>query len=156
MNEPAEIPPPPKRECGGCTLCCKLVGVTQIAKPRNKWCGFCTPGVGCQVHEKEHIPASCDSFACAWLMGIGSDAARPDKTKVVLITNGERLSAVNDPSSPGAWREGEIGAMLRQAAKSGTMTMVVTGNRALVLGPKWQETDVSAVFQDFLDKGLLV
>lgn len=36
----------PMRTCGSCTLCCKVMAITALKKPMNKWCEFCDKGTG--------------------------------------------------------------------------------------------------------------
>jgi len=37
------------RACGTCTLCCKVVAVTELAKAAGQWCLHCRPGRGCSI-----------------------------------------------------------------------------------------------------------
>lgn len=39
------------RSCAGCTLCCKLLAVEALAKPRAKWCPHCDSKQGCTIYE---------------------------------------------------------------------------------------------------------
>ena len=81
--------------CESCTLCCKLVGVKEIAKPPGKWCPHCAPGKGCGIYQER--PAMCAAFQCLWLANhesdegrkIFTDAMRPDRCKVVFTADEE-------------------------------------------------------------------
>ena len=55
----------PGRRCGSCTLCCKVLAITELQKPRGTWCPDCSPGKGCNIYETR--PAECRSFMCGWL-----------------------------------------------------------------------------------------
>jgi hypothetical protein len=35
-----------KRECGKCSLCCKLAPIRELNKPIDAWCPHCRPGHG--------------------------------------------------------------------------------------------------------------
>lgn len=82
------------RQCGECRMCCKYMYVaekgTRGGKPYEfiqypgSWCKHVDMKKGCKVHHTAEQPYSCRSFACAWLMGLGSDADRPDKNKIIV------------------------------------------------------------------------
>ena len=46
-TDPSAMKVVPGRECGSCSLCCKVYNVPEIEKPAGKWCRHCTPGKGC-------------------------------------------------------------------------------------------------------------
>ena len=54
------------RECGDCTLCCKVMAIEQLAKPASAWCPHCKPGRGCRIYADR--PAECRAFSCLWLV----------------------------------------------------------------------------------------
>lgn len=57
----------PGRDCGKCSLCCKLLYVSELQKPANRWCGHCKPGKGgCSIYNER--PSICRTYACGWLM----------------------------------------------------------------------------------------
>src|SRR5436305_14221849 len=39
------------RSCGDCTLCCKLLSITELEKPIGKWCPHCEIGKGCKIYD---------------------------------------------------------------------------------------------------------
>ena len=53
------------RNCGTCTLCCKVLEIAELNKPMGSWCAKCKPGVGCTIHD--HKPAECTTFNWAYL-----------------------------------------------------------------------------------------
>src|SRR5580698_7880286 len=59
-----EAPLVPGRECGSCTLCCKVYHVAEIDKVAGKWCQHCKPGSGCAIHDS--LPKQCAEFNCLW------------------------------------------------------------------------------------------
>lgn len=70
------------RICGNCTACCRPLPILESGKPIGVWCKHCDKGVGCRIYESR--PDSCRGFFCQWLMGVGADESRPDKTRVIL------------------------------------------------------------------------
>ena len=109
----------PGRECGTCTLCCKVYALPALAKPPGLWCRHCTPGKGCGVHDA--LPDQCRQFFCLWM----ADATlppewRPDRAKFVLTVfpqNGFVYGQV-DPGAPGAWRRAPYHDALRAMART--------------------------------------
>jgi hypothetical protein len=122
---------PTKRECGGCTLCCKLLAVPAIEKPQDKWCKHCTIGVGCAINGSEQRPEACGLFDCLWLQGYGDDNMRPDKSKVVMgmTSDGKSLVLYVDPSRPEAFREPAIDKTIDKLIANGMKVFVVCGDK---------------------------
>lgn len=71
-----------ERTCGGCTACCKTHKIPEIFKPARTWCVECQIGKGCAIYEAR--PDPCRTFRCQWLLGGGTDADRPDRSKLVV------------------------------------------------------------------------
>ncbi len=55
----------PGRECGTCTLCCKVYALPELEKPPGVWCKHCAPGKGCKIHDAP--PDPCRLFNCLWM-----------------------------------------------------------------------------------------
>lgn len=90
------------RNCGECTLCCKLMGVPELKKPSAKWCVSCDQGKGCTVYEER--PQSCRNFQCFWLMDENfPDEFRPDRIHALAAFNDVKDSCVLhvDPAKRG-------------------------------------------------------
>ncbi|MGL4727317.1 MAG: YkgJ family cysteine cluster protein [Bosea sp. (in: a-proteobacteria)] len=97
--------PAPGRDCGTCTLCCKVFDVPSLNKSMGKWCQHCTPGRGCGIHETR--PQHCRAFHCAWMTEswLGPEW-KPERSKFVLTIDHVThfLFAQVDPGSPNAWK----------------------------------------------------
>lgn len=108
------------RACGTCSLCCKVVGVEEIAKPGGAWCPHCPRGKGCSIYESRY--ASCRSFYCLWMTehGLGPEW-KPERAKFALVKteNGRHLTACVDPGSPSAWRRSPYYENLKRWAIEG-------------------------------------
>ena len=59
--------PAPGKTCGSCTLCCKVVGVAELKKPADVWCGHCNKAKGCKIYDTR--PQECRTFYCLFLLG---------------------------------------------------------------------------------------
>jgi hypothetical protein len=118
------------RQCGGCTLCCKLVPVEELGKAAGQRCTHQRHGKGCAIYEKR--PWSCREWSCMWLIGVEDGEPlrlrRPDHVHYVIdsvpdivrVTNnatGEvtQLDVMQiwcDPKHPTAWEDPDLLDML--------------------------------------------
>jgi Fe-S-cluster containining protein len=129
------------RSCGVCSLCCKLLEVSEISKPEGKWCVHCAPGrERCTIHDRR--PDQCRSFYCGWLtMGNLGDDWRPTKAKMVLSpgADGKLITVHVDPAFPNAWKEDPYHGMLRKLARDAAdakgQVVVYLKKRAIVILP---------------------
>src|SRR6266508_5697087 len=70
------------RECGSCSLCCRLLQIKILDKPAGEWCKHCDPGHGCKIHAVK--PDICKTYQCQWLLGRGDDEWYPLKSKIIM------------------------------------------------------------------------
>lgn len=89
------------RTSGECSACCTVVGVDDLPTPKATWtrCDHEQAGGGCSIYAER--PTPCRRYKCAWLIGLGTEAERPD-----------RIGIIADP-----WRPpdgGELGLHLRE------------------------------------------
>jgi len=120
MSDPSGPPtlaPIAGRSCAGCTLCCKVLPVRELAKPAGTWCQQCEPGAGCRIYAER--PLGCRDFFCGWLLN-GEVAAhwRPRESRMVLHFQAtlNRTVVHVDPSRPDAWRKPPYHAELQVVA----------------------------------------
>jgi hypothetical protein len=138
MNSAAKVVP--GRECGSCTLCCKVYNIPEIGKPAGKWCKHCTPGKGCAIHET--LPDQCAAFNCHWRTVEALPLHwKPDQSKMVITTsalNGYCYVQV-DPGAPSAGRKQPYYDQLRQWAKNnlqdGIFIVVFVNDMATLIMP---------------------
>ena len=122
-------------------MCCKLLGVAELDKPRLRWCQHCAVGVGCRVYPER--PQSCRTFMCGYLTGrdIG-EHWRPTRSKMVLSYEeaANRLAIFVDPGRVDAWRqEPYYGEILRWAAEAPDL------HRQIIV---WEGGDAIAILPD--------
>jgi hypothetical protein len=129
------------RECGKCSLCCKVFDVPEISKPAGPWCPHCDPGKRrCTIYGAR--PPTCVDFFCQWLVDrtLGPEWF-PARCKMVLkVSPNERappalrLDVNVDPSFPNAWRQPPYYGRLR--AMSGEVAVhVYVGRRRFAVLP---------------------
>jgi len=130
----------PGRECGSCSLCCKVYAISELEKPAGIWCSHCKPGRGCAVHDA--LPTQCIEFNCLWRTeaSIGPDW-KPDRSKMVVT-----ISPVNgyinvqvDGSAPQAWRKqphyGQLHQWARNNLQKGIYVLVFINDNATLIMP---------------------
>lgn len=73
------------RHCGGCTLCCFILGIDapDLIKPPDSKCKHCAAGKGCTIYD--HRPDLCRSFYCKWLIDPSlDDTWYPPTARIVI------------------------------------------------------------------------
>ena len=109
----------PSRSCGTCTLCCKVLSITELRKPQGSWCTHCKPGRGCTIYFNR--PTECKAFYCGYLTQRElDDEWKPDRSKIVLVAelDGNRIVAHVDPQRPEAWRRDPFYSQLKLWAEA--------------------------------------
>lgn len=125
------------KSCGSCTLCCKLLAIAELEKPRDRWCAHCAPGQGCGIYEAR--PRECTLFECGWKVDarLGPEW-RPDRSKFLMAYDGNaRRMVVHVDANADNWRREPFISGLRSVAAdvaaTGGMVMVMQRNRTLVI-----------------------
>jgi hypothetical protein len=130
------------RSCKGCTLCCKVLAIEALAKPRAVWCGHCNVKTGCRIHGAH--PEECRDFYCGYLTnGELDERWNPTRSKMVLAydeLDAPRLSVHVDPARPSAWREEPYYTQIRRWAAA------AAAKRGQVI--VWQGRSTIAVLPD--------
>jgi hypothetical protein len=130
----------PGRSCQGCTMCCKLMEVDAIEKPRAVWCPHCNVKAGCKIYETR--PEACRIFHCGYLrIADLDDRWKPAKAKFLINyeSGTERIVLHVDPDRPDAWRVepyySSVKQWARNAAANGSYVLVWTGRHATLVLP---------------------
>jgi hypothetical protein len=145
-----------KRQCGECTLCCKLLAVVEIGKKAGVRCEHQQAHKGCKIYGQPDMPVSCRIWSCAWL--IGEDTGpRPDRAHYVIdplpdfITlqgddNGDQNIPVVqvwiDPQHPDAHRDHGLRAFLARRGEHGMAALIRSDSKlAFALFPPAMSAD---------------
>jgi hypothetical protein len=130
----------PGRECGSCTLCCKVYNVIELGKAAGKWCSHCSPGRGCKIHD--NLPSECSAFNCLWRLKSEMPVQwKPDQAKMVVTVHPKtnNLHVVVDPGLPSAWTRQPYHDHLRLWSKknmaTGHLVMVFVNQLATLILP---------------------
>jgi len=144
----------PGRSCQGCTMCCKLMEVDALGKPRGAWCGHCDQKRGCTIYETR--PDACRIFYCGYLrIPMLDERWKPSKAKFLVNyeSPSNRIVIHVDPARPGAWREEPFHAQIKRwaasIARDGGFLVVWTGQSAVAVLPG-REKDLGQVRDDQL------
>ena len=130
--------PAPGRECGTCTLCCKVYDVPALEKPAGTWCRHCRPGQGCGIHATR--PPQCRSFNCLWMCQdwLGPEW-KPERAKMVLSVDPTTrfLFVQVDPGAANSWKRDPYHRQLRQwaATAHGRHVVVFVNKSATIVLP---------------------
>jgi hypothetical protein len=112
------LPPAPTvRQCGTCTLCCKVLEVTALNKPVNTVCKHIQAGGGCEIYHQR--PRECRTFSCAWLQGLLDDDWFPEATGIVPHFSFDALNVQVDLDHPDRWREEPYFSKLSELSLNG-------------------------------------
>lgn len=129
------------RECGACTLCCKLCPVpgAPLHKPAGVKCKHQRAGKGCSIYASR--PFACRSWACRWLCD--SETAgmpRPDRCHYVIDIKDDYVEMVQDdgtrhkigviqvwvdPAFRDAWKAPELRAYMLRMATDYRMATII-------------------------------
>lgn len=115
------------RQCGQCSLCCKLLPVKSLHKGAGERCRHQRAFKGCAVYAKlGAVSPECKLWVCRWLIGDAGSTSRPDRAGYVIdtmpdyvtITGPDSLEYVPvvqiwiDPARPDAHRDPALRAWL--------------------------------------------
>ena len=87
------------RQCGECTLCCKLLPVPPIHKPAGKRCQYQRHGKGCTIYARR--PSACEMWSCQWVLGgTGTERlSRPDRVHYLIDPVADYIRMTYDDKS---------------------------------------------------------
>ena len=119
-------------------MCCKTMSVWEIEKPNGVWCRHVENYQRCAIYDTR--PNSCRSFDCLWLRGVGTEAMRPDRSRVVMVEAQDAdapdapkgFAAILDPTRPLAWQEPAMRAFLENIRDRFGAVGMALGNRKRV------------------------
>lgn len=117
-----------KRQCGGCTACCKTHGISVFEKGNGEWCSKCHIGVGCAIYRAYDFPQECREYRCFWLDGKGSESDRPDRLKIVM--DGREFNI--DGVMTGIWNMWELEPGARLQPRVTQLTQAITAQGIVV------------------------
>jgi hypothetical protein len=133
---------PPRRTCGTCSLCCKLIHVEELKKPANQWCPHCLKSGGCGIYDTR--PNVCRDWNCEWVSTPEvPDEWQPLRSKMVMIYlrdgGATKLVVHVDSGSPLAWKNEPYYSQLKRWAQKlieqGGIVNVYVRNRVIAILP---------------------
>ena len=98
------------RECGDCTLCCKVLRIEAegFASAQGEWCVHCDKaGGGCRIYDTR--PEECDLFSCLWLQQPElPEELKPSRCRVVIGWYDDMFYLYVDPGRRDAWQRAPV------------------------------------------------
>ena len=141
-----------QRQCGTCTLCCKILTVPEFGNPTGVWCPHCVKAKGCAIHAIR--PDVCRAFQCGYIPSPALEEHwRPSRSKLIIAfkPDGKEVVIHVDPDVPNAWRAepyySEIRNMAANGPKMGATIFVQIGRRMIAVFPD-REVDLGVVAED--------
>jgi hypothetical protein len=141
------------RQCGSCSLCCRLLPVPPLGKKAGERCEHQKFGKGCAVYHTGKMPDDCRIWNCRWLVGDDTaDLSRPDRAHYVIDIMPDHITLQDnetgattaiqvvqiwiDPARPNAHRDPALRAYLLRRGEQGIAALVRYDNRrAMTLIP---------------------
>ena len=126
------------RQCGDCSLCCKVLGIPELDKPKDSWCPNFLAGTGCRIYATR--PPSCHNFVCRWLSDpMMGPEWKPSVCKMVVDSRPSLFVVHVDPAVSRPWRAEPYFSVLKrlsaQGLTKGTIVMVIERRRTIVILP---------------------
>jgi hypothetical protein len=139
----------PGRSCDGCTMCCRLLAIDVLEKPRGTWCTHCDKPRGCTIYERR--PEPCRIFHCGYLrIAHLDDRWNPSQARFLINfeERAKRIAIHCDPGRPDAWRREPYHSTIRGWAantlRDGGYVISWAGSRAVIVLPD-REKDLGTV-----------
>ncbi|MCB1748551.1 MAG: hypothetical protein H6977_11820 [Gammaproteobacteria bacterium] len=114
------------RECGDCTLCCKVLGIEAegFASAQGEWCVHCDKaGGGCRIYDTR--PEECDLFSCLWLQQPElPEELKPSRCRVVIGWYDDMFYLYVDPGRRDAWQRAPVKDWIQAATSQGAPVAV--------------------------------
>jgi hypothetical protein len=135
------------RQCGDCSLCCKVLGIPELDKPKDQWCPNFLAGTGCRIYTDR--PPSCRDFVCRWLTdpAMGPEW-KPNVCKLVIDSRPGLFVVHVDPAVTRPWgAEPYLSALKRLSAQGltkGVVVMAIERRRTIVILPD-REVDLGVI-----------
>lgn len=140
------------RSCDSCTMCCKLLSIEVLEKPRAVWCTHCDKKRGCKIYDER--PVACRTFYCGWRRIAHLDERwKPSQSKFLINYEAahKRIALHVDPDRMGTWREAPFYTMIKSWAQTaeaeGGSLVVWTGRNVTVVSAR-EEFDLGALRED--------
>lgn len=139
------------RECGSCTMCCKVLTVPETDSPKGEWCQHCDVGKGCKIYAAR--PQRCADFQCGYLIWDAvPDHWFPAKSRIVVVSElGFRINFTLDASQPNRWREvpyyNDLKALAVLSFRENRQVLVTVGTKVIAVLPD-RDVELGHVAED--------
>lgn len=140
---PTFVNGPKPAACDECDLCCRVIGVEEIDKPRGHACPHLVAGKKgggcCGIFERQ--PESCRMFFCGWRASQYLSpkhrmpiTMRPDHCGVVIgpidEENESKIYLNVDPGRPDSWKDPDVLEYIKTYIRNGVEVVLYVGDAA--------------------------
>jgi hypothetical protein len=138
------------RDCGTCTMCCKVLGIPELKKPRGDWCEHCDIGKGCKIYDQR--PKVCRGFNCVYILDPDfPEEWKPNNSRMVVVRENSAITVHVDPNMPSIWRDAPYFMNFKRWAtdlenEKGSVFIYI-GARVIVILPD-KEIDLGVIADD--------
>jgi hypothetical protein len=143
----------PKRECGACTACCTVMGVSELKKKNYQRCCYLTER--CSIYAAR--PAGCRDWSCNWLLGIleGDERRRPDNFGLMFTNElkGDKVILTAYEVWEGASKQPKARFLLDKLQEKWPVCVVDTKNNFVIL---WSDPQQRKSINDLVAKHALI
>ena len=132
------------RECGECTLCCKLLETHDIPSKIGVYCQHCSQGCGIYPDR----PEECRTYQCLWSqMETVGDELRPDRCGIIFdrISDDVITARLEEGQKMNSLVVAQMGAFNREGF---SVLVFRGGDRKFFLNDRHTESDVLGVVRD--------
>jgi hypothetical protein len=141
-------------------VCCKVVEVEELNKPRHAPCVHCDPQRGCGIWGQPQRPPVCGEFFCGYMCSTTlGEHWKPFKCRMVVVfqENANRILVHVDRARSYAWRQrpyiDDLRAWARNGAPRQQQVIVLEGDEMIAILPdrekplgKMKKTNQTIVF----------
>ena len=142
------------KDCGPCSLCCKLLGVPGLSAPGDL-CPHCNVEASngcCTIHDNR--PQICLGYNCFWRAESWPDWLRPDRCNLIFeaLPGVETVLVSVEPSIPDAWKNGRVLKVIKFLRSKGRPVVLKTQNDSMMFIPDgWDQALVLRDIKTVLD-----
>lgn len=123
------------KDCGPCSLCCKLLRVPIMDAPEGHWCKHASQcGEGCAIHAER--PNFCKTFNCLWKQSpVLGPELRPDTCGIVFEAFFTDRIVIAMCDSADLWKAPAPAMLIQQMLSDGFAVWAIVGKERNLLLP---------------------
>ena len=125
------------QDCGDCKLCCSLLEIKALSKPKNKKCQHLSIIKGCSIYNVR--PSACRRYNCLWQLNEAMPAdLRPDRCGIMFEAYRPEMTVVAtvDMDRPNVWKNGKPNSLIGHMLRDGYVVWIMVSKVRHLLLPE--------------------